>query len=137
MDNILKTYDFVPPVDFSPLPEEGRNNRLWRVHTGNGYYVWKTYTSPSYDDPAAIDWDTIHAFFCGYSQWIHLTEQEILALPRLIRLRNVMALLWWLGRQRELDRIPTLIGYLQNSARWFEQYETQFVDTVSQEVFDG
>jgi Ser/Thr protein kinase RdoA (MazF antagonist) len=75
-------------------------------------------------------WNSIRAFFRGYSGWIHLLEKEILALPTLIRLRNTMALLWLLGRDVDHERIPVHIGYQQNYVRWLEQHESKFLDVL-------
>jgi homoserine kinase type II len=75
-------------------------------------------------------WKVIQAFFRGYACWIHLSEQEIQALPTLIRLRNVMALLWRLGRDLEHERILTQIEYQQNYVRWLAQYKSQFLDVL-------
>lgn len=79
-------------------------------------------------------WATIRAFFQGYRPWIKLSDQEIDALPMLIRLRSVMALLLTLGRQRNLDRVPIQIQYCRNNVQWFEQNYKQFLDCVRQEA---
>lgn len=76
-------------------------------------------------------WESIYAFFRSYSPWIQLTEAELQALPTLIRLRNVMGLLWWLGRDLEHEWILTLIGYHQNYVHWLAQHESQFLDVIT------
>jgi len=47
-----------------------------------------------------------------------------------ICLRNVMGLLWWLGRDLEHEWILTLIGYQQNYGYWLAQHESQFLDVI-------
>ncbi|MBN1876427.1 MAG: phosphotransferase [Anaerolineae bacterium] len=82
-------------------------------------------------------WATIRAFFQGYRPWIVLSEQEVHALPMLIRLRSVMASLLRLGRQQDLAQIATPIQYCRNNVQWFERYGQQFLDYVKQEVALG
>jgi homoserine kinase type II len=38
------------------------------------------------------------AFWQGYTQWVHPSADEIAAIPTLIRLRDAVSALWWLGR---------------------------------------
>ncbi len=76
-------------------------------------------------------WTTIQAFFQGYRLRITLSEQEIQALPMLIRLRSVMASLLRLGRQHTVAQLPEPLQYCRNNVRWFTQYEGQFLEEVN------
>jgi homoserine kinase type II len=76
-------------------------------------------------------WKSIRAFFQGYSSWIHLTDEEIRALPTLKRLRNIMALLWQLGRGPKPERLLAHIGYQQNYVRWLKRHESKFLDVLA------
>ena len=79
----------------------------------------------------AEPWPTIQAFFRGYRPWIALSGQEIQALPLLIRLRSVMALLLRLGRQQEVTQIPRPIQYCRTNVHWFARYGERFLKEVN------
>ncbi len=38
------------------------------------------------------------AFWQGYTEWVRPTDAEIAAMPHLIRLRDAVSTIWWLGR---------------------------------------
>jgi Ser/Thr protein kinase RdoA (MazF antagonist) len=45
----LAAYDLAPPISLFPLSGIGLSNNNIGVHTGDGEFVLRTYTSPSYD----------------------------------------------------------------------------------------
>lgn len=80
-------------------------------------------------------WETVRHFMRGYTRWIALTEQEILALPMLLRLRSTSSIVWWLAHLAgppERDRIIKGIQYQQNLQRWLALYSGRFVDVLQQ-----
>ncbi len=84
-----------------------------------------------WDDPEP--WDAVRHFCRGYARWMPLTEQEVQALPWLIRLRGAIAVLWWLGPMTavgETGPIPERIDYLRNFVRWLRDHEQRFVDVM-------
>jgi homoserine kinase type II len=76
-------------------------------------------------------WQIVKEFFAGYQSWNHLTEAEIAALPWLLRLRSSVSILWWVGRQQGLARVPSLIENQQTMVQWLSQFERPFLDCVA------
>lgn len=82
-------------------------------------------------------WEEIRRFCRGYTRWMRVVEDEVQALPWLIRLRTAITVLWWIGRTAptgEVGPIPDRIEMLQNTVGWLERYEQQLLDVVMQEV---
>lgn len=82
-----------------------------------------------WDNPTP--WFLVEAFFAGYRRWVHLTQAEIEGLPWLLRLRSSMSILWWVGRQQNLARVPSLIENQRTMVQWLSQYEEQFLEHVA------
>lgn len=68
------------------------------------------------------------AFWRGYARWVQPTPAEIAALTALIRLRDTVSTIWWLGRglssgtvEREIRRI----GFQRSVAAWLAQNNQQ------------
>jgi homoserine kinase type II len=56
------------------------------------------------DDPMPYG----EAFWRGYTRWIQPTDAEMAAIPMLIRLRDAVSTIWWLGRDLANRRTPDL-----------------------------
>jgi homoserine kinase type II len=79
-------------------------------------------------------WDVAQAFLDGYQCALPLEEREIAALPWLMRLRNAVAAIWWLGRDLEAGAVPDIskrinamqetVVFLQQHAEWMHQLLT-------------
>jgi Ser/Thr protein kinase RdoA (MazF antagonist) len=74
--------------------------------------------------------------FCrGYARWIRLNDQEIAALPELLRLRSAITVLWWIGRAAatgEPGPIPARIESAQKMDRWLARHESVLMDVLWQ-----
>jgi homoserine kinase type II len=78
--------------------------------------------------------DVARAFLDGYRRVMLLEEDEIAALPWLVRLRNAVSVVWWLGRDLEAgavldisERINAMretVVFLQHHAEWMHQLLT-------------
>jgi homoserine kinase type II len=79
-------------------------------------------------------WPVVEQFLAGYSRSIRLTEDEIMALPLLLRLRAALPIVWWVGRQQGLDRVPSLIENLRTLVNWLNRYEEPFLDCVRRSI---
>jgi homoserine kinase type II len=78
-------------------------------------------------------WPMAAAFCQGYRQWIMPTSAEVDATPWLIRLRNAVSTLWWLGRglaDGDVTRALTRIQGMQAFVQWLEPNEAKVIETV-------
>jgi homoserine kinase type II len=69
-------------------------------------------------------WEAAQAFLDGYQRVIPLEAGERVALPWLMRLRNVTAAIWWFGRDLEtgvVDNIPVRITEMHQTVSFLEQ----------------
>lgn len=76
-------------------------------------------------------WPIVERFFAGYRRWTHLTEDEIAALPLLLRLRSALPIVWWVGRQESLARVPSLMENQRTLVDWLAWYERPFLERVA------
>lgn len=84
----------------------------------------------------AEPWAAVRPFCRGYARWMRLTEAEVAALPRLLRLRGAITVLWWIGRAAagSAGLVPDRIANLQALIRWLEHAEHRLVEMVMREV---
>jgi homoserine kinase type II len=84
------------------------------------------------------EWWAIAAAFCrGYGRVNTLTEPEIAAIPRLIRLRDAASVIWHTGQGLARDRVPRgliSLEHLRGTARWLEAHERELVATIRDAV---
>ena len=77
------------------------------------------------------------AFCRGYARRVALTEEEVEALPRLIRLRDATGSVWRLGRALAAgDARPALewLEDMRDSARWLTEHERTLLE-IARESF--
>jgi Ser/Thr protein kinase RdoA (MazF antagonist) len=79
----------------------------------------------------------LDAFGYGYACWVDLSEAEIQALPWLMRLRNVVSVIWRMGRalatggSAPLERIVDT----QTSNRWIAMHEAEILDRLAYSLY--
>ena len=76
------------------------------------------------DDP----WMMGRHFYQGYRRWISLTDAEIHSMNLLMRLRDVTATIWWLGRDLAAGKQPVSLDRIQElrtSVNWLEAHRAQ------------
>ncbi|MDP9315152.1 MAG: phosphotransferase [Chloroflexota bacterium] len=73
-----------------------------------------------HDEP----WPVGAALCSGYKEWIQLTDAEVQNLPELLRLRDMVAAIWWLGRTIAAGQTPNLerIRDVQVLTGWVEDH---------------
>lgn len=84
-------------------------------------------------EPLAI----ARAFCRGYARGGRLTDEEVAAIPWLLRLRDATSAVWWLGRALATgDARPELgrIEEMQASVRWLEEHGRRLVEVVGREL---
>lgn len=89
-------------------------------------------TSRVWEDPQP--WELFRHFMRGYQRWVQLTDQEVCALPLLLRLRAAIPVLWWLGHTPTSEHIAAAVrgmGYLRLMVDWLAQCEQQFIEVMS------
>ena len=77
-----------------------------------------------YPDPLAFG----AAFWQGYTQWVTPTDAEIAAIPTLIRLRDAVSAIWWLGRglvNGDINRGVRRLHDMQTTKEWMGQNWTE------------
>lgn len=82
-------------------------------------------------------WQAASAFFRGYRRWSRLTQNEAQALPKLMRLRAALTVMWWLGHPVATDHADLIISRierLRRTARWTQRHGQQLVDTAMKEA---
>ncbi len=92
-------------------------------------------TMQAWDNPEP--WAVACRFCQGYKRWMWLSEAEVLALPKLLRLRTAIPFLWWLGRpgaRGDAERIGLHVEKLQNLHRWLARYQQRFIELVIREA---
>ncbi|MEZ4636722.1 MAG: phosphotransferase [Caldilineaceae bacterium] len=82
--------------------------------------------SAFYLDPLAFG----TAFWQGYTQWVTPTDAEIAAIPNLIRLRNAVSAIWWLGRglaNGDISRGVRRIQEMQTTKEWMGENDDEMM----------
>ncbi|MCW5851600.1 MAG: phosphotransferase [Anaerolineae bacterium] len=73
-------------------------------------------------------WPAADAFCQGYRAWIHLTPAEVAALPWLMRLRNAVSTVWWLGRGLAEGGVLRSFGrieWIRETVTWLAAHGTR------------
>lgn len=82
-------------------------------------------------DALDVWWRALESFCRGYAGHVQLTLDEIMALPNLMRLRNLVSVLHRAGRRRQgAATREDVLWRLQDAARmhlWLEQHEGELV----------
>ena len=81
--------------------------------------------------------ETARAFCRGYARWGRLTAAEVEALPWLMRLRDAVSAVWWLGRALDAgDARPGLerIAHLRTFTRWLGRHAGRLASVARLEV---
>lgn len=79
-------------------------------------------------------WPAAYAFCRGYRTWTTPTPAEVAALPWLMRLRNAVSTVWWLGRglaERRLAQTVARIGWIREGAAWLAAHGERLQATVA------
>ncbi len=85
-----------------------------------------------WDDGAP--WEFVARFAGGYGRHTHMTPAELAALPELLRLRNTIPGLWWLGgggASNSLDHFHRRILAMQQLSGWLRENGERLVDVVA------
>jgi len=81
----------------------------------------------------AAPWKFVARFAHGYGRHTRMTEAELAALPQLLRLRNTIPGLWWLGgggASHNLEHFHRRILAMQQLSGWLGDNSERLVDTV-------
>jgi homoserine kinase type II len=73
----------------------------------------------------ATQWDAARALLDGYRRVMLLEHGEIAALPWLMRLRNAVAGIWWLGRDLVAGAVPNVserLSTMRETVEFLEQH---------------
>lgn len=76
------------------------------------------------------------AFWRGYRRWVQPTAAEIAAMPTLIRLRDSVSTIWWLGRGLAAGTVEKEIWRIEDQRKmkvWLEANEQQLRSLLGRE----
>jgi homoserine kinase type II len=89
----------------------------------------------------SVIWERVEAFCRGYGAWVHLTAEEIAALPMLLRLRSLVGLIHWTGRARVgVAMAAEAAGYRDDALRvdvWLSAEGDTCITRVAQWLDEG
>ncbi len=77
------------------------------------------------------------ALCAGYTRTAQLLPAELAALPQLILLRQVVGVIWWLGRALVDGDLASLLARLDNSLRfrdWLRSNERPLLDSIASAI---
>jgi homoserine kinase type II len=86
----------------------------------------------------APGWEALRAFCRGYARHIRLAPAEIAAIPLLVRLRNVVSVIWHVGQSNRLgrgtERGEWRMAKARATAAWLGEHGTRLVDLIGEEM---
>lgn len=90
------------------------------------YFAMRIWDNP---DP----WPVARAFCLGYSGWIRLCTAEIAAIAWLMRLRSIVSVVWWFGKEASANRPLSLwrIEDLRFLDAWLEENDQELMQLFS------
>lgn len=78
-------------------------------------------------------WAAAREYCRGFARYVSLTEQEIAAIPDLLRLRAAITVLWWIGRTADGERdnlLASRLGRVQEQLTWQDRADPALMDVV-------
>jgi len=82
-------------------------------------------------------WQVARRFCQGYGRWIRLTEAEVAAVPWLMRLRNAVSSVWWLGRGLAAGNVSPAVECMRSAqgvAGWLRIHEQRLLELIGSEA---
>jgi homoserine kinase type II len=102
------------------------------IDVASGLY----FTLRPWEEQAGLE--PLRAFCRGYARHIRLTRAEVDAIPLLVRLRNIVSVIWHVGQSRRLGREPERAAWRLAKARataaWLEQHAARLANLIRKAV---